>query len=124
MAVLQMQRICICSLKEQRKAILEILQRKGVVEINDVYEQDNVFSKVDVSSAESVFEKSSIEAGHALEILEKFCAEKSSLFSMFEGRKEIELEEYDEFSRKIKSVDIMDTEDLSYNNLKSGKSRA
>ena len=34
MAVLQMQKISICALKKNRKAILELLQASGVVEIN------------------------------------------------------------------------------------------
>ena len=36
MAVLKMQRISICALKKDRKAILEKLQSLGVVEINHV----------------------------------------------------------------------------------------
>ena len=40
MAVLKMQRISICALKKDRKAILEKLQSLGVVEINHVIEED------------------------------------------------------------------------------------
>ena len=36
MAVLQMQRISICALKKNRKAILEKLQAMGVMEINHI----------------------------------------------------------------------------------------
>ena len=38
MAVLQMQRISICALKKDRKAILEKVQSMGVIEINHVVE--------------------------------------------------------------------------------------
>ena len=41
MAVLQMQRISLCALKKDRKAILETLQRRGVVEISDVALEEN-----------------------------------------------------------------------------------
>ena len=46
MAVLKMQRISICALKKDRKAILEKLQSLGVVEINHVIEEDEDF-KID-----------------------------------------------------------------------------
>ncbi len=36
MAVLQMQRISICALKKDRKQILELLQRRGAVELTDL----------------------------------------------------------------------------------------
>ena len=46
MAVLKMQRISICALKKDRKAILEKLQSLGVVEINHVIEEDEDFKKL------------------------------------------------------------------------------
>ena len=47
MAVLKMQRISICALKKDRKAILEKLQSLGVVEINHVFDEDEAFKKMD-----------------------------------------------------------------------------
>ena len=41
MAVLQMQRISICALKKNRKAILEKLQSMGVMEINQILGEDD-----------------------------------------------------------------------------------
>lgn len=35
MAVLEMQKICICALKKERKPIIEYIQRSGVVEIKE-----------------------------------------------------------------------------------------
>lgn len=104
MAVLQMQRISICALKEQRKEILEILQRKGIVEICDVMAEDGVFSKTDVSKTEAMFEKSSVEAENALEILNTYSEEKKSMLSSFAGRTEIETEIYENFKDKYKDV--------------------
>ena len=49
MAVLKMQRISICALKKDRKAILEKLQSLGVVEINHVIEEDEDFKKMDTA---------------------------------------------------------------------------
>ena len=50
MAVLQMQRISIYALRKDRKPILEWIQRRGAVEINDALEEDNVFQRMDVST--------------------------------------------------------------------------
>ena len=104
MAVLQMQRISICALKEQRKDILEKLQRQGVIEINDVIAEDSIFSKVDVSNTEMMFEKSSIEAENALEIVNTYSVEKKSMLSSFAGRNEIEPGEYETFKEKYQEV--------------------
>ena len=41
MAVLQMQRISICALKKDRKAILEKLQSMGVIEMNQIAEDED-----------------------------------------------------------------------------------
>ena len=43
MAMLQMQRIYIYALRKDRKSILELLQRRGVLEINDTIPEDDVF---------------------------------------------------------------------------------
>ena len=40
MAVLQMQKISICALKKDRKAVLEKLQRMKVMEISQILEED------------------------------------------------------------------------------------
>ena len=45
MAVLAMKRISIYALKSNRKKILELLQRRGAVEIDSPKEADDVFPK-------------------------------------------------------------------------------
>ena len=55
MAVMQMQRISICALKENRKAILEKLQALGVMEIDTTVLQDEDLQKMDTSSSRQVF---------------------------------------------------------------------
>lgn len=104
MAVLQMQRISICALKRDRKKVLEILQRTGVIEVNDMLEEDSVFVKTDASSSEAVFERNEQEAKSALEIINTYEPESKSMLSMFEGRKEVSAEEYDAFSVKHNEV--------------------
>ena len=62
MAVLAMKRISIYALKSNRKKILELLQRRGAVEIDSPKEADDVFSKTDTASARLTFEKNAQQA--------------------------------------------------------------
>ena len=62
MAVMQMQRISICALKENRKAILEKLQALGIMEIDTTVLQDEDLQKMDTSSSRQVFEKQAVMA--------------------------------------------------------------
>lgn len=57
MAVLQMQRISICALKKNRKAILEKLQSMGVMEVSQFLEEDEDFRRMDTANARSSFER-------------------------------------------------------------------
>ena len=94
MSMLKMQKINIFALKKHRKDILETLQRKGVIEITDNILEDNVFYKEKTSSQQVSFLKSSQVAANACEILCKYCENKGSILSAFEGRKPISKENY------------------------------
>ncbi|MDF2544036.1 MAG: hypothetical protein K0S47_3754 [Herbinix sp.] len=98
MAVLQMQHIVLCGQKKDRKQILEFLQRRGVVEVNDMLQEDSIFHKTDVTAAKLSFDKSITNAKDALEILNQYAPEKKSKLDMLNGRVELSKEGYDEFS--------------------------
>lgn len=100
MAVLQMQRISIYALRKNRKPILEWIQRRGVVEINDVLQEDSVFQRVDMTAQKTQFEKNIAATRQALDVLNRYVPEKKSLFASLEGRKEIPVERYDAFREK------------------------
>lgn len=104
MAVLQMQRICICALKKERKQILEFLQRQGVIEISDVIPEDSIFRKTDVFAAESLFQKNIFTVKESLKILEKYAPEKKPFLGMLEARKSVSSEVYDNFYPKYEPV--------------------
>ena len=103
MAVLQMQRVVICALKRDRKRILEMLQRRGVIEINEMAE-DSVFHKTDTSTAKSLFEKNIAYAKEALEILDSYDPVKKSKLDLLIGRSEVSSKIYDEFKNKYDRV--------------------
>lgn len=86
MAVLQMQRISICAMRKNRKAILERLQKLGVMEIDIRLEDDSGFEKLDTSGYRAAFEKQASQADQALEVLDKYAPVKKSMLSAFEGK--------------------------------------
>ena len=107
MAVLEMRKINICALKKDRKKILEFLQRKGCLEIHETENKDSVFQKVNTATQISIFQRNAALAENALNILEKFYPEKTSMFSSLEGKKEIgirEVKKYTENQQEIRSV--------------------
>ena len=93
MAVLKMQRISICALKKDRKAILEKLQSLGVLEVDHVLGEDEDFHKMDTVGKKQGFEKAAASVDQALEILEKYAPEDKSLFAALEGKELISAEE-------------------------------
>ena len=97
MALLQMQRIYIYALKKDRKQVLELLQRRGVVEVRDMLKEDKVFKKSDVSVAKQTLEKNISLTKDSLGILNNYVKEDSSLLSSLAGRKELPVEVYDNF---------------------------
>ena len=104
MAMLQMQRIFIYALKKDRKPLLELLQRRGVVEINDELPEDNVFHRADTSHAKSSFEKNINISMEAIGILDKYAPVNKSMLSMVEGRRIISVEDYASYKEKYESM--------------------
>ena len=94
MAVLKMQRLAICAWKKNRKQILELLQRRGVVDIDTDAVEDEVFKRTDTAEARGAFERDVQLAEHALEILQQYVPEQKSMFSSLEGKELVSLEDY------------------------------
>ena len=104
MAVLQMQNLRICALKKDRKAILEILQAAGVVQINQAVEEDEVFKKSDTVSFRQIFDKNALTADQALEILQEYVPEKKSLLSGLEGKGLAKLQKMKEIEENAPAI--------------------
>lgn len=95
MAVLEMKRISIYALKSSRKKILELLQRRGAVEINTPENAEELFSKMDTNSARQTFEKNVQLLTSAATILDRYAPPERGLPAMLAGRTPITLEQYD-----------------------------
>ena len=108
MAVLQMQRISICALKHDRKAILEKLQSMGMIEMHQVAQDEAGFEKMDTQSAKSSFEKRVQITENALDVLNQYTPEKKSMFASLEGNKLIDKK----IIKYIKDENDIDKEDM------------
>jgi V/A-type H+-transporting ATPase subunit I len=102
MAVLQMQKISIYALKKDRKKLLEFLQRRGVVEINNLLPEDAVFKRNDVSEAMQNIEKNISLAKDAIDILDSYVPDKKPSLIALKGKKVVTEEGYASFREKYK----------------------
>ena len=94
MAVLEMKRISIYALKTNRKAILELLQRRGVVEVSTPKKADDLFEKTDTNTSRQTFEKNAQQLTAAVATLDSLSPPEKNLLSMLNGREAITLEQY------------------------------
>lgn len=104
MAVMQMQKVSICALKKDRKAILEKLQSMGVMEIKPMDPKEIGFQTENTMNEKQSFERSAQVAEQALEVLESYVPEKRSLFSSLEGKKLIDDSRYEEITGRKDAV--------------------
>lgn len=84
MAVVRMRRISICAMKQNRKSILELLQELGWMEVD--LDSKEEFEQMDTSGAKNAFQNRVHLAEHALEILDHYAPEKTSIFAGLAGR--------------------------------------
>ena len=107
MAVLQMQKVSICALKRDRKAILEKIQSMGIMEVSQIQEDTQGLEKMNTQTARSMFEKNAASADMALGILAEYVPEKSSMFASLEGKKLVDKASFDQaVERKDKIMSV------------------
>ena len=104
MSMLKMQRINIYALIKYCKDILEALQRRGVVEIENVDIEDSVFFKEDTSSIQAQYNSSANTAREAKEILARFAPQKKGFLSSFKGREQITRSQYDSLADQTQDI--------------------
>ncbi len=94
MAVLKMKRMSVYALKTHRKAILELLQRKGVLEIDTPKKAQPLFEKTDTGSARQTFEKNVRTLTQAAALLDSVSPPAKGLPAVLRGREPITGERY------------------------------
>ena len=94
MAVCKMQRMNICGMQENRKAILERLQAAGAMEIN-IPDTGDALSTRDTTASRQRFERQAQQLRQALEVLDRYAPEKKSMFAGLAGKDLIPQADYD-----------------------------
>ena len=92
MAVLKMRRISITALKKDRKPILEKLQALGIMEMHQI--EPEGFTRVDTREDRQVFDNNVRLTEQALDVLEQYSPEKTSVLSSLEGKELIDKKDY------------------------------
>ncbi len=99
MSVLAMKRVLIAGLSKDRKQMLELLQRRGILQISmgDIDStagaENSVFHKTDVAGQKATFEKNAAAANQAVSVLAGVAADDHAV-SMFSGRFPMTLTDY------------------------------
>ena len=108
-----MSHIHICSMKRDRKAILELLQRRELVEVREIPLEDTsseapVFRRADMSRERESFKKSLDEVREARAIIDKAAPPKKAGLAFLQGREVVTPETvalfYDQYSDILKDA--------------------
>jgi len=102
MAKLRMKKIELIAMLTDSKKIVELLQRRGVVEI--CRNSDEELENTNVSAVVGEFEKFRNTALQALEILEKYSPEKSGLTDMLNGKTEVEKHTFGQRATELEKI--------------------
>lgn len=100
MAIVKMQKLSVAAHKKNRKAILELLQSMGAMEINTSGIESEGLSKMDTQGARSRFEKNAETFDSALSILKKYAPEKSGGIELLAEKKMVPRSEFNQIVEK------------------------
>ena len=95
MAVVAMEKISVCALKTNRKAILETLQGLGVMQVVTDELDDPELLKMDTAEAKARFDKNADLADQAVAILDKYVPLKKGMLDSFAGKETVEPAEFE-----------------------------
>ncbi len=102
MAKLRMKKIELIAMLTDSKKIIELLQRRGVVEI--CRDNDELLTKTNITAVVGEFDKFRNTALQALEILDIYAPEKLNITEMLEGRREVEKDILGETAVKLEKT--------------------
>ncbi len=102
MAKLKMKKIELIALLTDSKKIIELLQRRGVVEI--VKNTDEELESTNVTAVTGEFEKFRSSAVQALDILERYAPEKSGIADMLGSRTEVEKKDFGKEAMQLEKI--------------------
>jgi len=92
MAVVKMKKLTVCALKDHRKAILERLQKAGVMDILPGVPEEGT-KKMETLVSEQRYERHGNIARDAVQILNRYQPEKKGFFESLNGKTEVKEQE-------------------------------
>ena len=104
MAVVKMQKLNLCAMQNSRSRILELLQRKGIVQITSSGEEEDDFRRTDTEEIRTRLERRAGEAQDALSVLDAYVPGKEGLFASLEGKKELSRSEYKRLEEREEEI--------------------
>lgn len=123
MAVMPMQKVGICGMKKDRKAILEKLQSMEIMEISQEIPADEGFDRMDTLQERQQSERNANLADQALNILDQYVPRKQSLLSGLAGKRPVSRRRFEEAVSRSQAV-IEAAADLVNMNKKIAENRA
>lgn len=102
MAKLKMKKIELIASLTDSKKIIELLQRRGVVELCTNTDED--LEQTNVTAVVAEFEKFRSSASQALDILDRYAPAKTSITDMFGGRSEVEKHDFGERASQLERI--------------------
>ena len=108
-----MMKIELLALLEDSKKIIDLLQRKGVVELKDE-EQEDGLQKFATAGCVSQFDRYLQTALNAQAVLTKYAPAKKSLLDSFSARKELSVEEFDALTDRADNILSVCSDILAY----------
>jgi V/A-type H+-transporting ATPase subunit I len=95
-----MLKIRVCALRNDRKRVIERMQRLGVVEIEPAKKLSEGVWQEDMSGERDGFQSTLSALQSAVSVLDYYAPAKDSMFSSYMGRKEINGREFEEMQQK------------------------
>jgi len=93
MAVVQMDHFQLCAMQNDRKKILELLQRRGCVEVTNRQVEDSIFTKKDTTETYNTFVRNAELVAKAAQIINKLSPIEKPMLAFLQGREVINKEE-------------------------------
>lgn len=103
MAKVKMMSIEIVALLRDSKKVLELLQRRGAVQIKECAPEGHM-ERLDTGRSVAILEKQKATVMSALSVLDEYAPAKSSLLASFGGRKRLSLSQFAEKDAKIDDI--------------------
>ena len=104
MAIVQMQKLSIAASKKNRKAILELLQSMGVMEIHTDSLTDPDLRKMDTQTARMKYDRRADSFDRVLALLDTYAPEKKSMLDSFKGPEEVGRSRLDQVIKERRSL--------------------